>query len=46
MLETSVGNFGAKIKDLTIDVDTLKENFHKIQANENENKANISQIMV
>lgn len=46
VLQTSVGNFGAKIKDLTIDVDTIKENMHKIQTTENENKANITQLMV
>lgn len=46
VLQTSVGNFGAKIKDLTIDVETLKEHLHKIQATEEENKTNISKIMV
>lgn len=46
LLQNNVADFGAKIKDLSINVASLKGHINDIQKNENENISNITTLMV
>ena len=46
MLQTNVANFGAKIQDLSVGMDDLKEKLRDFQNNANQNKANITRLAV
>lgn len=46
VLERNVANFGAKITDLTFNVVGLKEHIYKIQAIDNENQKNLTNLAV
>lgn len=46
VLERNVANFGAKITDLTFNVVGLKEHIYTIQAMDNENQKNLTNLAV
>lgn len=46
VLQTNVATFGAKIQVLSVDMDQLKERLLKVQENANQNKENLTQLIV
>lgn len=46
VLERNVANFGAQITDLTFNVVGLKEHIYTIQAMDNENQKNLTNLAV
>lgn len=46
VLQTNVAKFGAKIQDLTVGVDELKDRLREVQKNSNLNKENVTQLIV
>lgn len=46
VLQTNVATIGANIKDLTVVVDKLKDQLITVQTNANQNKENLTQIIV
>ncbi|XP_037033461.1 uncharacterized protein LOC119072370 isoform X2 [Bradysia coprophila] len=45
VLQTNVATFGAKIQDLTVGMDELKERLREVQKNANQNKENLTQLI-
>ncbi|KAJ6647115.1 hypothetical protein Bhyg_02335 [Pseudolycoriella hygida] len=45
VLQTNVATFGAKIQDLSVGVDQLKERLREVQKNSFENKENLTRLM-
>lgn len=46
VLQTNVATFGAKIQDLSVGVDELKDRLRDVQKNANQNKENLTQLTV